>query len=790
MHKFSWTSLLGCYLVLLSTGVLAQTSASQSASAGGAASSSSDTSLEEIVVTAQKREQGVNSVPMSISAFSGTTLYDRGIVDTADLVRVVPGFTYTESAGLLPIYTLRGVGLYDAGIGSAPAVSVYVDEMPLPFSIMTTGASLDLERVEVLKGPQGTLFGESSTGGAINYIAAKPTANFGEGGSVTLNNFGRTDITGYVTGSLSDTLTARLAVRAVEGGAWQYSISRPNDKLGNANLLVGRLTLDWHPSEKLHAILTLNGNDDRGDTQAPQLEATCYGCNPTSPNTPLINAQPIAPHNPRAANWWSEWPMDKDNPFWQPALRVDYSLSDHVTLTSLTEYADQKVSNYYSEDGTAIPIFQNHLFGDVKSVYQEFRAAGTVNQLHWLVGINYENDKTDDNNDFYVPNYSHNIIFPTIPAYVDAVSSVQNTTNTYAAFTDLNYSLTNNLSVDAGVRVTQTDQNAVNCSKDGPLDNGQLGQVFEALQQIYIDAGLKTNPVVPIPQGDCYTLNAEFNPGPVNQTLDNTNVPFRFAVDYKFDDGILTYASFSRGYKAGVITDISASTTSQYFPAREERLDAWEVGIKAPLFERKVQFNSAAFYYDYQDKQVLGRVIDPIWGANSRLVNIPKSRVVGGEADITARPISSLKLSASATYLDSKVTSSFINFDAQGLQGQFEGSQLPYTPKWEAAGDAEYDWKVGANRMAFIGAGLTYHSQDNATFSVNATPNPGYNLPSYTLLDLRAGFGAADESWQVMVWGHNVTDRWYITSVYETSETRFRYTGLPATYGISVQFHR
>jgi iron complex outermembrane receptor protein len=137
------------------------------------AASSSVSTLPEVVVTAQKREQSLNDVPMSIVAISNSTLQERGITDTGDLDKLVPGFTSAVSNTNTPVYTLRGIGLYDSGIASSPTVSVYVDQVPLPFPVMTTGAALDLERVEVLKGPQGILFGQNSTGGAINYTASQ-----------------------------------------------------------------------------------------------------------------------------------------------------------------------------------------------------------------------------------------------------------------------------------------------------------------------------------------------------------------------------------------------------------------------------------------------------------------------------------------------------------------------------------------------------------------------------------------------------------------------------------------
>ena len=169
--------------------------------------------LEEVVVTAQKRADNINDVPLSIATASGADLLKRGIDDPTQLEALVPGFSYQKSSYGVPVFSLRGVGFYDTTQGVTPAVAVYVDEIPLPYSAMTRGAALDVERVEGIKGPQGTLFGQNSTGGAINYIAAKPTDTFEYGTYLDYGRFDATSAAGFVSGALSDTVRARAAVR-------------------------------------------------------------------------------------------------------------------------------------------------------------------------------------------------------------------------------------------------------------------------------------------------------------------------------------------------------------------------------------------------------------------------------------------------------------------------------------------------------------------------------------------------------------------------------------------------
>ena len=202
---------------LMATGA----SAAQSGDNGG-----SDVVLEELVVTAQKREQSINDVGLSITAISGEALAARGVTSVADLQKVTPGFTYTQTQFDMPVYSLRGVGYYESSLAANPAVTVYVDEVPLPYPAMTRGALLDVQRIEVLKGPQGTLFGQNSTGGGINYVAAKPTAAPKGGITAEYGRFDTFRAEGYVSGPLAEAVRARLALSTTQSGGWQKSQTR------------------------------------------------------------------------------------------------------------------------------------------------------------------------------------------------------------------------------------------------------------------------------------------------------------------------------------------------------------------------------------------------------------------------------------------------------------------------------------------------------------------------------------------------------------------------------------
>ncbi|MBN8844458.1 MAG: TonB-dependent receptor plug domain-containing protein [Sphingomonadales bacterium] len=291
----------------------------------------------DIVVTANKREQRLNDVGITVAVVSGDALQNRQINSLADLANATPSLSFTNSANGTPVYTLRGVGFYETSIGAYPTVSTYVDEAPLAFPVLSSHSAFDLERVEILKGPQGTLFGQNATGGAINYIAAKPTSELSAGGSISYGRFNEVVADAFISGPISSTLSARLAGRIERADGWQISNSRPGDRNGKVENYMGRLLIDFEPTERLRFKLNINGWKDNSETQAPQYIALF----PQAPAflTPQLAAAQFSPERPQAADWTPGVPR-RSNRLGQATLRTEFDVSDDVTLTSLTSYAD------------------------------------------------------------------------------------------------------------------------------------------------------------------------------------------------------------------------------------------------------------------------------------------------------------------------------------------------------------------------------------------------------------------------------------------------------------------
>lgn len=854
--------LLSCTIMTcVGSPAFAQTSptevpAAETAAPNQASATQDWTGINDIIVTAQKRSQSINTVGMSISATTGDVLAQKGITDTADLTKAVPGFTFTQSPYATPVYTLRGIGLYDYSLGSSPSVAVYVDEVSLPYPSMGVGATLDLERVEVLKGPQGTLFGASSTGGAVNYIAAKPTDTLQAGGSVSYERFGKLDASGYVSGPISDTLRARLAMRMVEGGAWQRSLSRPEDRNGSQRLFIGRVLLDWEPTDRLTFHLNVNGNRDGGDTQQPQLQlnqpnivAAPDARNPNAIVDPVafnvltnpaslgydpsfvgrqntlfnraaageagtiayLAAPTITGKNIRSAEWSPDFPTRRFDHFYQVALRGEYRLSDDITFTSVTAYAYQKVNRYFDNDGTVAQALDVNLFGSIKSFNQELRLSGDTGPLTWLVGAGYDSAKTDDTVLFNMQFVSLNEALPGL-RFTRVFSNLKQDADTYSGFGHVEYKVTNELTLEGGLRYTKIERFGDQCTSGGPkgvalaktFGNADVvpGFGFYDLQTAF---GLDPAGHIVLAPGQCHALNDLVPPTdpnylrpsvtPFRVNLPEDNVSWRLGLNYKFDQGALLYANVSTGYKSGIITGSAPSVVSQYTPATQEKVVAYEAGFKAPLFDRRVQLNGAVFYYDYSNKQVRARVRDALFGLLEKAVNVPKSRIWGIEGEFVAQPVEGLNLSLAGTYIKSKVTQPFATssdglpiYNQAGFTGDFQGSRLPFTPTFTGVADAEYSFPVKDSLKASFGGSVTYHSKDNATFRTPTLDASDYELKQYVLLDLRANLGAPDDSWRVSIFGRNVTNTFYVTTIFAGADPRYRYTGMPATYGVSITF--
>ena len=761
----------------------AQTPAAQDTGATPATSAAQTNSVADIIVTANKRQQSINDVPQSITALTGDQLAAKGIYNIQELATVTPGLSYVDTGKSTPVYSLRGVGFFDGSLGARPTVSVYLDEAPLPFSIEAQGTAFDLERVEVLKGPQGILFGQNSTGGAINFIAAKPTKDWTAGGTFAFSRFNTADFQGFVSGPLSSTLEARLAVRSVQGGDWQYSYTR-GDGHGQQDFTQGRFILDWRPVDRLKISLNANGFHDGSDTTAAQFRGFLPGVPARAPLVPLLPAYPIAPSNPRAADFNAGQQFRSHNGFYQGIAHVDYEVSRALNLTSITTYSREKVRQLIDTDGTSLTNLTTYTDGYVRTFSQEVRAAGRLGDLDYVVGGLYEKDRTEEGGyqDESYSTLAFSIAPPPFPPLDVFGTNVKQRFSTKAVFGNLDFQFLDRFVLHGGIRYTKADLSYEACSLAG---SANLAAAYGLFTNI-IRRGRGLPPVAAAAVGQCASLNPDLTPGLGTGTLNQDNISWRAGLDFKPRPGVLLYANASRGFKGGSVTSSPASINDQFRPVVQERVQAYEAGFKATFFNRKLDLTGAGFYYDYRDKQLQGKVVftPNIFGPINALINVPKSRIVGAEAQAYLYPVTGLTLNAGVTYLDTKVIGDFQNFSFVGNAANFGGNAFPFTPKYQAVLGLDYRHPVSAGRSAFIGGDANIRSHTTAGFG----NDPQAYIPGYTVINLRAGIERDDGRWRAELFGQNVTNEYYYTNVLKVIDSVRAYTGRPATYGIRFSF--
>jgi len=743
--------------------------------------------VAEIVVTANKRVQNINDVGLSITAETGDTLVKRNITSPTDLGKIVPGLTVQPSQFNTPVYTLRGVGFYETTLSASPTVAIYTDEVALPFAAMTRGVAFDVERVEVLKGPQGTLFGQNTTGGAINYIANKPTDHFTAGFDGSFGRFYTGDAQAFVSGPISNTLTARLAVRTLDSGTWQYSYTH-DDKLGRKREFDGRLLLDWDPSDKLKVQLNVNGWRDTGDTQAAQLQSDDCGGSTAgtcgSPDATNFKNYPRAPQNARAADWsygvFGRRPKRNDY-FWQASLRADYNLTEQLTLTSISAYSRYNTDSVQDFDGSIYATADTNTTGYIKNFSQEVRVSGKFDRLTFIIGGNYSKSNTYDNlfyNFSQGPSSNPLWMIPGAPrgelTYNDSRQNIRD----LAAFFNAEYKLTDHLTVIGGARYTDTHRSFEGCTHD-----------YGGATAIWWNTLFGTN----VQEGGCITLDANlqpFNPALFDH-LNEHNISWNAGLNYKTEGSTLLYVRVSKGYKSGSFPTASVASYTGYAPVKQESVLAYEGGFKAPMFDRKLELTFAGFYYDYKDKQLRGRLPDPVFGTLDGLVQIPKSRLWGIEASLLARPAKGVRLSLGGTYIDTKVQK-FVGYDAFAQQVDFAGQKFPYAPKVTLTGDAEYDFALSDRVKPYLGASLTYNSKTSTALANTTTSfvaaDPRFDIKAYALVDLRAGIELPASKMRIGVYVNNVANTYYWTNAQDTLASIVRYAGMPRTYGVQLSW--
>jgi iron complex outermembrane receptor protein len=788
-----------------------------------ASAASSEPLLEEVIVTSQKHSQSVNDVGMTITVMSGGHLRDLRVDSAVDLALITPGLQVNESAPTgVPLYSIRGVGFQDFTTAASSTVGLYFDGVNIPYSVMTRGALFDMERVEVLRGPQGDLYGRNTTAGQINFISKNTTPEFDAGISASYSSYETMDLEGYVSGPLSDVSRGRLAFKTTQSReGWQKSLTR-DDELGEKDIYALRGIVDIELGESAflkliahhvrdesenQAPAAYNGQDRGGDTIAFDVHTPLeqYTDNLTS----LDSSPPwFAREEARDADWSGDYrnPISganfdlrpkRDNKLQGLSAKLQWDLLG-VSLTSLTAYGAFEREEVNEGDGGDFIDVANINTTDINVFSQELTLSATRNEFLWIMGLYYSRDEVDESYHFLLPDsaFGNGAVawnrepFNQSPI-LELETLYEQKTESRAVFGHVEWSLRENWRLTLGARYTDEKRDWSGCTYSA-ADNS-LG----ALLNTQFNANLKA--------GDCATLDDDpsspyyFEPLLNTPQIDNAFHAFsdsirskrwmgKVGLDYKLYDDTLLFVTWSRGFKSGGFNGASSSTTLQLQPYGEEQLTAIELGSKSTLLDGSLQLNATVFYYDYKDKQETDTAVTFV-GNIAGLTNIPKSRIQGGEIELQWVPLSGLNLHFSAAYLDSEIKQwnavdtessvwpDVVTFDASGLE-------LPQAPKWSWASFINYRKPIGGGLYVEIGADVSYTDETAGGFQ-----NPiASATDEYTLYGARLALGPSDERWRAQLWARNLTDEFYFPSAFTGNGPYVRMVGMPRTVGLTLDY--
>ncbi|RDE05277.1 TonB-dependent receptor [Sphingomonas aracearum] len=706
----------------------------------------------EVVVTAQRREQSAQDVGVALSVLSGEELARRGVTNVNDLqfqtpsLEVVPAF-----GGGQPQFRLRGVGFEDYATNNTPTVGIYVDEVAYPVPAMTRGALFDIERVEVLRGPQGTLYGRNTTGGAVNFISRRPTDRFSAGADLEYGSFGLFKGEAFVSGPISDTLKVRVSGIAEQGGAFQRN-RVTGERLGDADRLYGRALLEWTPAAGVDLLFNVHGGRDRSEQTGLYLfrpfQTRGYGIGTPGP------VIPADPEDGKQTGWGLQGLSalvgtapgarpSRDNDSWGASLTASLDVSPAVQLTSITSYEKLKRRELADWDASASRESDVFWGSDAEVWSQEVRLASSGQQrLGWVAGAYYSwqglderflSDRTDSQ-----------------AAVVDI--SYRQRADSISGFGQASYALTPVLTLIAGARYEHerrqlrdfvTLRNGVPNFTDGNRDTG--------LDEASGKLGLEVRPA----------------------------------------RGLMLYASASRGVKSGGFTVYNSRVPDQIDPFRPEILYAYEVGFKSDP-ARAVRLNGSVFFYDYRDQQVLSVVINPQSGSIGRIVNAPRSEIYGGELELQLAPTARLHVSHAISYKYGRYNE-FDDVDAasvvRGPDGLYTGrtidkAGLPVPiAHWGYQGAVSYALPLGARYSLETQADWSWRDE------LPSFLGPVYDLPDRWIANATLTLRPDEGRWWIGAYARNLFGEKYdLTRNFFLPNASIASPGRPASFGVRLGF--
>ncbi|MCP4987900.1 MAG: TonB-dependent receptor [Colwellia sp.] len=689
-----------------------------------------DKKIEVIMVTAQKRVQSINDIGVSMTAFGDDDLKDLGITQPLDLAAQTSNLNINNTfQNSIPNVSIRGLGLNDYAVNNNPATGLYVDEVYLSSPAMLSFQLFDVERVEVLKGPQGTLYGRNTTAGTVTFVSKKPTEDTEGYLSLDYGTFERTSVEGAVSGELAEGLTGRIAGKMIKQNEGHQYNRYTNKKVGEIDTSSFRAMLNWKPSDTVDVLFNIHTGTDKSDTWLLKVDNTFIDT-----DDGYFSGDPFS----SAGNDDTRMNVESEG----AALTVNWDISDKLTFTSVTGYEQYERHVLEDRDGSGLVQLDAEYKNEIDQKSQEFRLTYVSNDWVLIGGAFYGVDQIETRDRFDAPD----LPFP----FKSVGNEYKQEAKAAGVYIHSEYNLNKEYKLTTGVRYT--DETKV---------------FFDAFTFIYGDE-------IPANGGTQFNIFE-----PVKNDYDVTDLSGKIGLDYSGIEDTLLYTSISKGFKSGNFQGQITFTPSDLAAFKEEEVIAYEVGFKSTLLDNTLQLNGAAFFYDYTDMQMYGPLyflegVGPLFGID----NVGDAELKGMELDATWYAFEGLDIKLGLGLLDTEVTNSFV-------VGVAQGSELPNSPEVNFNSNIRYSWEFGDS----LEASIIFNSSYKGDVSYDIVNQPKEAVEDgYWLHNVRIGLTSLNDNWGVYLYGNNLADKEYRTQVL-TSTVGFGETyGMPRTFGISVDY--
>lgn len=780
-------------LVLSALGAFAPAQAQETAARSGV-------QVQEIIVTAEKRAENLQQVPIAVQAYTAQQLQNAGVSKLTDVMRLAPNLNMVDQNSLSQHIVIRGVGTNEF-FGNAPSsVGVYMDEVTLNSSYMSTLSLFDMERVEVLRGPQNSLFGRNTTGGAVNYISKTPKVGGPlEGyGQVTYGRYNLLEGEGAVSIPLGQQAAARLAGKIHHrDGIWN-NLSDGNSHYGDEDRYALRGTFVWEPDAQTRVTFSAHSSHDDSDAQPQKATGSLANNPPLRVNDTVPFTSNIDWTNPTlTANLVNIEGLNRTTFRWNDIyngggqveklkvngaylkIRRDFQT---VSVTSITSYDETHAQ--YEEDNTGTvngPAGLNHdvLVIDMDQSYkqftQELRFASLDDNadLRWIAGLYYLNEDSDLAQDIRFgtngfPGAHPSAAGITPPSLFDVIPNPYANTasfsisklrdRSFSVYGQADYRFTDKLSGTLGLRYTYDDKTnphflAGAFDKTGIPSSTYYDKAFLLAHMVNSSCTFGRGLSAPF-QGNCTDDTTN------RAALKKGEVGGKIGLQYHFTPDVMAYGSYSRGFKSGKFDLEFLHTTDTPFPQRSlspETLDAFELGFKSTLLDRSLVFNGAFFYNIWKDQQVFNVGLN-----GPEFNNLPESRIYGAEFEVTWVPAQDWLVNGGLGLLHTELV------DVTGLdfalhQGDYQkGHELPLSPQVSANGSIARSIDIGDNRLT-LGADARYQSTSKAKFSPQQ-PIDEYDSRFEINAHAAYAFGSARQ-YELSIFGNNLTGEKYCSEL-------------------------